>query len=190
MDTNLEDLSNSSPEMVAQTLFTNEPKDPCSHQIVADPQDQTADLPYIFEILVTIFMEGFDILVGGLEHVDIDNLTQDHIKALNPWFQSIGFNIYVDIFDQSKNDDDNLKHMYEEYYCKIMIRTKLYENFFIMKNVYKNYHFLLNGPFLEVNKQRTNLDELYAIFLTSDKVFKVSFNFFVPPTPVGGCGME
>ena len=176
MDNNKEDLSNQSPEMIAQTLFTNEPKSPRSQQIVADPEDQVTDVTYIFEILITIYMEGFDILSNGLNTININDITEDHIKSLRPWFHSIGFNINVDTYDQTTES----KELYMDYYCKIMIRVPLYETFFIMKKVTnKNYHFLLNGPFLEINRGKKYLRELSGVFLTSTKVFRITFDFLI-----------
>lgn len=171
----LDDLTGQSPEMVANSIFSKEPEQPCKYRIVSDPGDQNADLTYIFEILITIFMEGFDVLVDGLPNVDIDNLTEEHITSLKPWFHSIGFNIFVNTYDLN---DEYAKDLYKDYYCKIMVRTPLYETFFAMKNVNKNYHFLLNGPFLEKNRDKKFLKDITGVFLTSSKAFKITFDFF------------
>ena len=169
-----------SPENIAQALFTQDPKPPCSHQILTYDEKtdnkKYGDLTYIFEILITILMEGLDIFSGGLDKTDLNNFTEKHITNLNPWFNSIGFNINVETF--TKDVKDICKDQYDNYYCKIMVRTKLFETFFLMKNVSKNYHFLLNGKCIEENKNKQKINEISAVFCNiDDTIYKISFNF-------------
>lgn len=165
-----ENLEDSTPEQIAYQIFTKEPADPCSITIIGD---QVNDITYIFEILLTIFMEGFDILTGGLNQADLSHFTKEHIEGLNPWFNSLGFQIRGAEFEEKSE-----KELYKDYYCKIMIKTKLHETFFIMKNVKKNYHFLLNGPYLEKNKTSQQLKNLKGVFIHGDKAFSVSFDIY------------
>lgn len=176
MDIDFNTLEDLSPEKIAESLFTSEPKAPCSCSLVTE-EDATHDVTWWFEILVIILLEGLNILTGDLSTADLDNLTSDHITLLNPWFKSIGFKIKVNSYD--KNDEDD-KHFYSNYYCRVILRDKLQETFFIMKNVNKNYHFVLNGSCLEENRKKTSINDLYMIFQTDKQVFKIYFEFHYP----------
>lgn len=166
----LDNLDDNTPEQIAQQIFCAEPVDPCTITILGD---QMHDLTYIFEILITIFMEGFEILTGGLNQTDMSNFSVDHIVGLDPWFNSLGFKIYSQVFNEKEDKD-----LYKDYYCKIMIKTKLNETFFIMKNVQKNYHFLLNGPYLEKNRATKELKDLKGVFIHDNKAFTVYFDLY------------
>lgn len=166
-------LANFSPEMIAHEIFTKDAKAPCSHQILA--YQDGADMTYIYEILITILLEGLEIMTGGLKEVDLSSFTTSHITVLNPWFKSIGFDITVEEVESSDKDS------YNEYYCRAVVNDKLNETFFIMKNItHKPYHFLLNGQNLQANKEKQQLNEIYGIFSNDDTVYKISFDFHTP----------
>lgn len=171
-----EDLESFTPEGIAHNIFTKEPKNPCSCQLVAE-QD-SMDITYLFEILSIILMEGLEIFTGDLSKSNLNALSISHIDSLNPWFRSIGFDILVSEHNVSNNTE------YNKHYCKIMIRDKLQEIFFEMKNIDKNYHFVLNGDSLDENKHKTNLKDLHLICIIGDKVFKISFKFHHSETTV------
>lgn len=181
MDTeiNLDLLEDLSPEKIAEIIFNQQPTPPNSRQLIIY-QEKEVDLIYLFEILITILMEGFEIFTNGFQSIDLRKFTIEHILSLNPWFHSIGFSISSNEYD--KND----KNLYKDYYCKIIIRTQLYNSFFIMKNINKKYHFLINGPYLEINKKKKKLKELYAIFLNDvlNKVFIIYFDTFISNTSI------
>ena len=107
---NESDLVDCSPEMIAHQLFTKEPKDPCSHQIIA--YDSGSDLTYIFEILITILLEGLNILTGGLTDADLSGFNQEHIIGLNPWFNSLGFKIIVTTKNEKDKDDTSKRRIF------------------------------------------------------------------------------
>lgn len=170
LDIDINELEDFSPERVAHVIFSTDPKPPCSNQMLAF-QDG-ADIIYLFEILITIFMEGFDMFTNGFIDLDMNKFSTEHIYALDPWFKSLGFKINVDTC--CKND----KELYQDYYCKIIIKLKLYETLFIMKNINKMYHFFINGTYLEQNKQKNKLSELKAIFINddTDTVYIINFD--------------
>ena len=64
----------STPEDIAQEIFSDEPKPPKSYGIISEDQDQ--DYSYGFEILLIILFEGLDIMVEGLDKL------KDWSKAL------------------------------------------------------------------------------------------------------------
>ncbi len=163
------DLEDFSPEQIAQTIFNQNPKDACSCQI--GTFDPDANMTYIFEILLIILMEGFCVLTGGLEGVNLDELTEDHFSMLNPWFRSLGFDIKVNQYDFEE------KELYSKYYCKTMVKSEMTKNFFLMRKIQKPYHFLLNGDCLDEYKNCTVLESLHTVFIHGPNVFKISFKF-------------
>lgn len=174
-EVNLEELDDFTPEAIAEALFYQEPKDALTCRLVASENE--VDSVYLFELLITILMEGIDIRMDDLSNVDLSGLSIEHITGLNPWFYSLGFSVHVDLLD--KNDDVG---EYEEYYCKVMVKTKLNEVIFEHHNIDKNYHFFINGTYLNENQNKNDLRELYAVFINNDDVFKISFDFYLPPT--------
>lgn len=158
---------------IAQALFSKEPKEPCSCMILA--YEDGDDILYVFEVLVTLLMEALDLYFGGLNNADLNEFSLDHLLELSPWFESVGFKLFAD--EYGKEDVEN----YNDYYCKIKVRTKLHDTFFVMKNIDKNYHFLLNGDKLELNNQKTTVADVYAVFVNdNNKVYKIRFDFIGP----------
>ena len=171
VDLNIDELEDYTPEGIAHTLFTHEPKPENSCQIIAE--EELADLTYIFEILTIILMEGLETLSGDLSTANLVHLSHEHFDSLNPWFWSLGFNINIQVYNK-ETDDVNL---YNKHYSKIIIKDKLQEMLFEIKNITKNYHFFLNGDNLEENKHKTDLKDLHAILINDNVVFKISFDF-------------
>ena len=153
------------PEKIAYQLFTNHPDSEKSYQLRIE--NNNADLVYIFQIFLTIMMEGFSILSNGLNNINHNKINIDHFLILNRWFKSLGYIIKVHVVD--KNDET-----YSNYYCKIILKLGSYESFFDLKNIHKNYHFLLSSSAATMNPNI--LSDIYSIFIVEDKVFKVSFN--------------
>ena len=133
---------------------------------------------FTLRFCLTILLEGLNIVTFGLDNADLKNFNKEYLLNLNPWFRSIGYEMKVDVFD--RND----KESYEKYYCKTMINNKLYRGFFEMKGIKKPYHFLLNGNFIEENKQKKQLNELFTVFLNEDRVYSISFDFYLPKEEV------
>jgi hypothetical protein len=173
---NIDDLTDRTPEEIAEIIFTHEPKSQNSHQILA--LQQGADLTYVFEILLQILLNGMEVLTNGIDTIDLTHFTIDHIKCLNPWFRSLGFNIIVTHYNLCDQDE------YKEYYCKIILKNFGTAPMFIAKGIEKNFHFLLNGLYYELNKNKTNLEDLYAVLKNNQDIYKIYFNFCAF-TPVG-----
>jgi len=163
-------LADFTPEMIAHSIFTKDAKPPCSHQIIT--YQEGSDLTYIYEILITILLEGLEIITGGLKDVNLSEFTASHITVLKPWFHSIGFDVKVDVF----SIDDKVN--YNDYYCRALINDKINETLFIMKNIQnKSYHFFLNRQTMEQNKHKQHLKEIYGIFATESVIYRISFDF-------------
>jgi hypothetical protein len=163
-----EDLSNKTPEEIAYELFTKEPSNLSPIGLFMEGADNTS---YIFEVMITILLEGIDTFSNGINNIEIDLLEKEYLLALNPWFQAIGFNINIDIIDR------NNKEQYEDYYCKVVLRNYGYGPIFQEKNIIKDYHFFgnykyRNGCYIE------KLKDIYAVFVKNNQVFKISFDFY------------
>lgn len=174
LDTN--DLQSKTPQQIASYIFNSEAKDPCTIQIIAD--EDHLDISYIFEILISILMEGFQILNNDLYSLDLDNLTEESFEDLNPWFKSIGFKIRCNKYPL---DDEDYKELYDKYYCNIVINNPLNEVIFIAKNIKEPFHFFLNGDSMQKYENETQLCNFYAIIKSSNNVYKINFDFYQLP---------
>ena len=153
------------PKNIAQMLFTMNYKDPDTYQIVAD--EDMNDVYCVFEVLLNILMEGFDILSGGLDKINTSMINVEHFKGLDPWFQSIGFNIYTDLYEY----EDKLE--YDKNYCKILINDENNKSFFEFKQIKDNFHFFLNA---KRNEDLNTLIDIYAVYINGDNIIKISFD--------------
>jgi hypothetical protein len=173
MSDNKEQVLNYTPEQIAEALFSQYPKDPNSFQILARPDSNTDDMTYIFEILVTILLEGLNYMTtNGLDNIEIDDFSEDYIEALKPWFNSICFNLSVEVYDEDR------MYKCKKYYCKTVVKNKENMQYFHDNNIKKNYHFLLNAKYDEYNKSVKDLKDLYVVFVNNGKVYKISFDFY------------
>lgn len=149
------------PVEIALTLFSEDPKEPFSCQLYA--YDNEPDALYLFEIVLTIMMEGVDIITD-LNTVDIKQFNENHILALNSWFRSVGFDVHITELNEPINN----------HYCRIILRKDCkpeYVNYF--NNT--KYHFLINTREYHINKQKKNVDELTALFEVNSKKYKIWF---------------
>lgn len=160
---------NYTPEEIANIIFKDNPKEKKYYNFLIDENDDqyNLDISFVFEILIQILFEGFDILTEGLNNIDIDNLDESMINSLNPWFESFGFNIFVSEHKENKFIDN---------YCISIINNKLYNKIFIERNINKNFHFILNKKYANgcpIDK----LENMYTIISGTTKIFKIWFNF-------------
>lgn len=160
---------NKSPEDIAHELFSKTQNNLTPHALSMDGDNAS----YIYEVLVTILLEGMDIFMNGIVNMDANNLEPDYITALNPWFHSIGFNLKVDVVDRTD------KELYEDYYCRIILRNYGYGPIFDDKQLTKDYHFLGNYKY-KTGCMIDNIKDIYSIFVKKDKVFKISFDYYTP----------
>jgi hypothetical protein len=166
------DCSSVSPFEIANKLFTSDPLPKNSNELRIPDADSNV-MTYLFEILANILLEGLDIKFGGLNNVALSDDDYKQINLLNPWFNSIGYNVNCEKIDRTSPTLDNT------HYCRVMIKTPLYEHIFHFRNIQKNYHFMLNGPSLHDNNLKTKLSDLYMIYNPSDNYsWKISFAFY------------
>ena len=172
----LSELKDSSPKAIARYLFLSPPDEPCSNQLLTF-QDQTDNI-YIFEILLIILLEGFNVLTNGFKNVNFDEFTEEHLDGMNPWFKSLGFKLKI------SSIDCECKEFYKEFFCRILLRNKKTESWFAFKNIQIPYTFSINGDYLQQNKNKKNLKDLYGIFILGNTVFKIAFDTFIPNIPI------
>ena len=166
-------MSFNTPEEIAKEIFSTNAKNENTYSIIADSNDNN-DPYFTFEILLTILLEGFDILSEGLNTIDSNNITKQHFIGMNPWFNSLNYNIDVLSIEKS-----NIKK-YDDYYCKIIIKNKSHKMFFDYKNIKKNYHFFINGK--NINTE-TEFENISAIFINDNTVYKIKFTHNDPSIP-------
>ena len=159
-------LKDYSPEDIAATIFSKDPQEVCSCQILGNGEYSLAD---IFDILSIILMEGFDMIID-LKNIDLTEFSKKTIMALNPWIRSLGFDIKV---REYKYND---KTSYEKYYCRIRLNRGNFRPLFMIKNITKSYHLFLNGNIYKKNTKK-DLKDFYAIFENGDKMYTISFDF-------------
>jgi hypothetical protein len=152
------------PESVAQKIFSESVAPPCSNQLQLDE----ADNEYIFEMLISIFMEGVETKFGNLKQLDVSLLSTDTLMSLAPYVLSLGFKMNVKILP--KEDATN-------YYCRILLNNEDNMYYFLLKSLEKNYTFVINN---KKDIKRDNLKDYSAIFQKDDETFMISFDFHIP----------
>jgi len=171
IDPNL--LQDHSPHDIASAIFKCEPKNPCTYQILSSIEE--ANLIYNFEILIQILFEGMDLLTGGLDKIDINDITIEHIESFSPWISSLGFKMIVHEYDIT---DKAYEPEYLEYYCRGIIKNEHTNHIFRNNHVKENFHFLLNGRHFENNSKKDILKNIYLIIGNKTTIFKVMFDFY------------
>lgn len=168
METYNENIEELTPEQIAERLFTQEPKNKVSYMPYMT-DEESDPLEYIFEILITICLEGLEIRNGGnLSQVNLDLVSAQVIESLNPWFRSMKIKIKCDEFEYNEEN----KSKYGNNYCNIYIRDRLYEEWFKIRKINGNYRFTLNGNYLP----QDNLRDIYAKYIYKNKIFIISFD--------------
>lgn len=174
---NPDEMVGHTPEQIAQELFNKDPEPPLSQNMFVDP-DSVSSL-YIHEILLTIFLEALHIFTGGIQTADLSGLSRMYIQALNPWFHSLGFQINVSLDDAVDNQEDSIR----DRYSKIVINRGQDTTLFDINNVSElPYQFLVNGGSLRENEMKDAVKDLYSVFIHEDRIFKISFDFYIPAT--------
>ena len=154
-------------EQLVSNLFNLPPKEPNSCQLLSFESDP----PYIFEMLITCLMESISIKYGSLTDIDLEDITEQHLEALNPWFHSFGFSLHAFVIQNEQ------KHIHNNYYCKILIKDQTDYNFlFNEKGITKDYHFILNGSF---SNEENELKNIYCILQRKNTIIKINFDFFL-----------
>ena len=171
-DVSYNSLEGVSVEQIAETLFNKMPDDTTIKQLIFDiPNNETNSGTYMYEILLTLLLEGIMKFKNNLENVNLSDIHTFHITALNPWFKSLKFNLKVD--ELSKSDEDQYKY----YYAKIILKKMPeYEMLFNINHITKNYTFLLNSLYVREKYPFHNLNDIYSVLFLENRVFKIKFD--------------
>lgn len=156
------------PKTIAHQLFNQAPCDPLSKGLELNSPDTSPQ--YAFEVLITILLEGLSILSN--EFTQIDKIQLAHIQSAIPYFLSMGLVLNVEEYHVDEVE------LYNKQYCRILLNRGVDEGYFLMKNIDELYHFLINGTHYDENESKTNVNELHAIFIENDTVFKISFDVY------------
>ena len=162
-----------SPKELVEYLFSNDPLPPNTIQLSSDDNDgEEEDACYVFQLLSNILMESIGYLTNDFTNLNLNDFNSSFINNLNPYFKSMGFTINVKEYD--KNDET-----YKDYYSRVILKNSDYETFFIMKNINKPFHFLLNGNGSHFNDNKSRpLHELALTFYRDNIVFYITYNVY------------
>lgn len=174
------------PESLAMKLFSKDAGTPCSNHILpysAKTDNDTCS--FMFEILLTIYLEGLMNILSVIKQnnddnddnnendIDIDskiykNITINDLRFPEPWFKSIGFTINI----REYTDKININKIKSLSYCRILLWVEQKDKFYFLTNkVDKKYTFLLNRGYKMVNR----IEKIYAILNKDDKLYQISF---------------
>jgi hypothetical protein len=171
------------PKTIAWKLLLDDDTSILSSELcVFDPDTLTDDDPhsYLFEILITIFMEMiYDsaILMTATEKGDIESFNPDLSKFdINLFLPIIKsklekINILIQIHDFSIHDD--IQYILNNRYCRVLLKHDKKSNYFFKNNnIEENYHMVLNYDFIKTN----SLKSIYAIININDIIYQIYFD--------------
>ena len=78
-------------------LFSKPPQEKNSIKLELDNPNIKIGL-HIFQELLMIFTDGMKYLFGNGKNVNITNLTKENIDMINKYFESMGFQAFVEVF--------------------------------------------------------------------------------------------
>ena len=190
IDKIIEDNKDYTPESLAWKLLLDDVDTAMAAQLLGinpDDSHDTDNITYLFEILITIFMEMiFDIaLLGDMainqtEHKFNPNITEFdlniYLPTLTTKFKHISILLCTEIYDVDNDNKVYMQEILDNRYCRIILRHNKDDiQYFIKKELSNdlNYHLILNT--YTSNNYYANLKDIYAIILLNNKLHKISF---------------
>ena len=80
-------------------LFSEEPKEKNSIKLELSPSKKDIHIGlHIFQELLMIFTSGMKYLFSEKEKLDVTKLTKEDIDLMNQYFESMGFQVKVEVF--------------------------------------------------------------------------------------------
>ena len=125
-------------------LFSEPPKEKNSIKLELSPSKKKIHIGlHIFQELLMIFTAGMKYLFSEEEKLDVTKLEQKDIKLMNDYFESMGFQVNVEVFTISEYLD-NMKlpnyflkkelitenTMLDEFYYETTLNAKIYRIYF------------------------------------------------------------
>jgi len=190
------------PENLAWKLLLDDVDDDLAGVLVGlnpDFQKEDDSASYLFEIFITIFMEMiFDIAIVMNASENEINETDDEfnpnmktfnlddfLPKLTEKFERVSINLNINKYERS-DADEYVKSIVDDRYCRVILKhyhedKKLFKHYKVPSHLH--YHMILNSNY----KKKDKLDDIYAIILLNDFVYKITF---WPVLKVGSkCGM-
>jgi hypothetical protein len=187
------DDTNYTPETLAWKLLFDNNIESFSSQLLTftdEASKETEPTTYIFEVLITIFMEMIIAILKTNYYSDDNN----NDKEFNPKFSHNDFDEILSNLKQKFNlinillfiekiepIEDNKLHITEvtkNRYCRIIMKHN--KDDFTLFNIYEDripedkiYHMLLNNKFVLTNK---NLNSVYAIASLDGITYRIYFS--------------
>lgn len=172
------DLDGQSPEDIAEQVFTQPPQPEKTVQLYCESaiKDGKIDAIDIFEIFLTMLMEGILIRYSPVTAETLKYFNEESLDKLRPWLRSMGFDIKVETYPVKC--DDSVKKEFNKQYCKAILKCDPSWNaWFEMKNIEKNYHFILGNKSPIIKGKKGTMDNLYCIFINNNITYKIAFKF-------------
>ena len=160
------------PYKIADLVFNQEPSPPKSVQLECATETGHSIEPLdLFEIFMTIMMEGLFIKIPDMNKEYLNNFNEGTLNGLSPWLQSLGYDVNVITIPKRAVEE------YDNYYCKIILNCDpSWHSFFILQKIEdKKYHFIFGGKSPYIRKEKCELSNLFSVFVHNDDVFKISF---------------
>jgi hypothetical protein len=159
------------PNEIAKIVFSSEPSPPKTFDLCCQEIHTQTEMIDIFEIFLTILLEGI-LMKYPITADSIKHLTPETITNLQPWLNSMGFNVDVAVVSQSDTE------LYEEYYCKVILREDpAWSTYFeLHENITEDYHFIFGGESPYFSNEECTLENLFSIFVFQNRIFKMSFS--------------
>jgi hypothetical protein len=130
-------------------LFSNPPKEKNSIKLELSQSKEKIHIGlHIFQELLMIFTSGIKYLFGVDEKVDITKLEEKDINLINKYFESIGFNVIIDLFT-IPDYLDNMK-LPNYFHNKNLINDETLLNDFYYETSLKGMIYRVSFNFLKV----------------------------------------
>lgn len=153
---------------IAKIVFDKPPTIHNQFKIIPENQDNE----YVFEVLLTFFMEGVLVRFNNLEGVDIFNLDSNilfnKLDDMGQWFRAVGVNLFIEKIDNTEIN----RFEYQDKYCKILIANGPDASYFTFRKIDKPYTFLKNSE--EYNRQK--LHDYFAMLYIDKFAYRISFS--------------
>jgi len=166
-----ENVEEADLKTIAQKIFAVPPNPLNAYKLC--PENNDTD--YVFQVLLTFFMEGIFVRFPDWTKEDFNKLSNDiiinHLNSLNIWFSFMD----VDIVIHNINDfDDETKDIQTtEHYCKIILKNGPDKAFFQMRQINEPYFMLGNSH----ETVRNDNQDYWALINIGTFTYRIAFDF-------------
>jgi hypothetical protein len=164
---NINNPIDTNPDELADFIFSDQPKPKNSIQLVQ--HEDNMDIMFIYEVLISVVMEGILHLIKGIDdpsELSLDNLDDVHFQTLNPWIQSMGFNLEV-----IKTHEKPL-----HYYCRTIFNNYKDKSYFTTNNLTKHYHFIITSTYSHNNNNFNDISQIKTVVQMNNYWLEIYFS--------------